>query len=105
MKIEFDFHGQFRIVATTGEVGAWVPYACIAMLQVNKKTYIAGSAYGLLPKCETVYELTEQQTTSQEVGHESCKEGYLMRGGEEEYKKHCDYYNRGLYAPVPSKQA
>ena len=59
MKIQFNYNGRFRITTDDGLVaGEYAPYQSIATLTHEGKTYIAGSEYGLLPKSETVYELS-----------------------------------------------
>jgi len=62
MKIQFDYRGRFRIVAPDGTTGDWSGYTSLATLTWQGKTYIAGSAYGLLPKNECVYEISPIKT-------------------------------------------
>lgn len=54
--IQMDAYARFRIVykfGKSGEIrGEWVDYRSIAILCVDGKTYVAGSAYGLFPKSE-----------------------------------------------------
>jgi hypothetical protein len=73
--IEYDNHGRFRIVAGVAgnrKEGDWSTYTGIATLTLGTgptaKTYIASSEYGLLPKAETVYEITAQSSELKETG-------------------------------------
>lgn len=66
MRIQYNKRGSFRIMTDDGNVqGEWCHYAGVATLVYMGKTFIAGSQYGLLPVCETVYELTEVPTTTE----------------------------------------
>lgn len=77
-RIQFDYEGRLRILLTVEEVvpeggkfrdgaryeektymGGWAHYRGIATLTYQGKTYIAATEYGLLPKAETVYHLSE----------------------------------------------
>lgn len=50
---------MFRITTDDETVkGEWSSYRSLAILVHDNKTYVAGSAYGLLPKEETVYEIS-----------------------------------------------
>ena len=75
-QVEFDGKGLFRIVhPKSGMKGAWATYRDLATLTLKvsaptgpqEKTYVAGTAYGLLPKAETVYEVIPQPTETSMV--------------------------------------
>ena len=70
MSLQCNYDAQIRIVHPNGMIGRWAEFSSIATLTVDGKTYIAGSSYGLLPKSEVVYEVTELPTEFDEsFGH------------------------------------
>lgn len=68
LNIQMDYNARHRIILQESDSslvveGEWADYRSLAILQHNGKTYIAGTAYGLLPKAETVYEISAVDTT------------------------------------------
>lgn len=84
-RIQFDYHGRFRIVAQEDDkhspggstpsrtlYGEWAGYTSLATLcwegeidgRQVRKTFIASSEYGLLPNPEEVYELSVPFSTT-----------------------------------------
>lgn len=75
--IQMDYHARHRIVLQDEDPnvrpveGEWADYRSLASLvwegeldgRQVRKTYIAGTEYGLLPKAETVYEIHAVATT------------------------------------------
>lgn len=62
-KIQYDYCGRFRIVhEKSGKASEWTRYQSLATIKVDGRTYIAGSAYGLLSQDEKVFEITPQKT-------------------------------------------
>jgi hypothetical protein len=72
-KIQFDAKGRFRIRAYDGAVilaeGEWASYQSVATLEYGGETFIAGSAFGLLPEAETVYCLSRDGIETGELDH------------------------------------
>jgi hypothetical protein len=58
------------------EEGQWVPIGGIAHLIFDGKTYIAASGFGLLPKMETVYLISE--VANSEAVCEGCGSIYSL---------------------------
>jgi len=73
-KHQMTCNGFHRIVAPDGTAGALVPYTSLAMLSWHERTFVAGSQYGLLPKAETVYELTNKATKGEHTPKAVCEE-------------------------------
>lgn len=88
--VQMDYHARHRILLQEDDhnlrqvEGEWADYRSLAVLQHNGKTYIAATEYGLLPKAETVYEITAKETTvdmsmqytdAQGVNHQAELEG------------------------------
>lgn len=69
MKIQFSKNGAFRITTDDGLIkGEFAYYTGVAALVYMGKTYIAvAGQYGLLPFCETVYEITEVSTKTETI--------------------------------------
>ncbi len=63
-KLQMDYNGRFRILHKSGATSEWTHYRSLATLEHDGKTYVAGSEYGLLPKAETVYEVTALPTSN-----------------------------------------
>lgn len=68
LNIQMDYNARHRIILQESDSslvveGEWADYRSLAVLHHNGKTYISGTAYGLLPKAETVYDITPVETT------------------------------------------